>query len=201
MNIKIAKAYCTTPNDALCILTGNAPVEINAEEAANLYRITKDKQNQQMDYETQPKDWTHPADTVRICEQNELTEHTIHKYTDRSKNEHRVGWAIAIFIKNKLTHQIKHKLYNRCSNNQAEQTALLKALLALESIKLSNNTPRRVKVFTDSKITLSFLKNAKNKKHLIEEIRKKTTAPPKKLVHRVYVDKGPSRTQRKRTSR
>ena len=26
MNIKIAKAYCTTSNDALCILTGNAPV-------------------------------------------------------------------------------------------------------------------------------------------------------------------------------
>jgi len=42
MNIKIAKAYCTTSNDALCILTDNAPVEIKTEEAANIYRITKD---------------------------------------------------------------------------------------------------------------------------------------------------------------
>jgi hypothetical protein len=90
MNIKIAKAYHTTSNDALCILTGNATVEIKAEEAANLYRITRDKQNQQLDQETEPKDWTHPADTVRICEQNELMEHTIHIYTDRSKNEHGV---------------------------------------------------------------------------------------------------------------
>ena len=52
MNIKIAKGYRTTSNDALCILTGNAPVEIKAEEGANLYRITKDKQNQQLDHET-----------------------------------------------------------------------------------------------------------------------------------------------------
>jgi len=88
INIKIAKAYRTTSNDALCILTGNAPVELKAEEAANLYRITKDKQNQQLDHETDPQDWTHPADTVRICEQNELREHAIHVYTDGSKTEH-----------------------------------------------------------------------------------------------------------------
>jgi len=43
MNIKIAKAYCTTSNDVLYILTGNAPVELKTEEAANLYRITKDR--------------------------------------------------------------------------------------------------------------------------------------------------------------
>jgi hypothetical protein len=68
MNIKIAKAYRTTSSDALCILTGNAPVELKAEEAANLYRITKDKQNELLDHETEPQDLTHPADTVRMCE-------------------------------------------------------------------------------------------------------------------------------------
>ena len=73
MNIKIAKAYRTTSNDALCILTGNVPVDIKSEGAANLYRITKDKQNQPLDEETGPQVWTHPADTIRICEQNELT--------------------------------------------------------------------------------------------------------------------------------
>ena len=41
MNIKIAKAYRTTSNDALCILTGNAPVEIKAEEAANLCGLSQ----------------------------------------------------------------------------------------------------------------------------------------------------------------
>jgi len=40
---------------------------------------------------------------------------------------------------------------------------------------VDNNTPRTVKVSTDSKITLFSLKNAKNRKYLIEEISRKTT--------------------------
>jgi len=32
MNIKIAKAYRTTSNEALCILTGTTPIEIKAQE-------------------------------------------------------------------------------------------------------------------------------------------------------------------------
>jgi hypothetical protein len=51
----------------------------------------------------------------------------------------------------------------------------LKALQALDTIKLCNDTPRTVKIFTDSKITLLSLKNGKNRKHLIEQIRRKTT--------------------------
>jgi len=101
-------------------------------------------------------------------------EHTIHIYTDGSKTEQGVGSGIAIYVNNKITHQIKHKINNRCSNNQAEQTAILKALHALETIKLDNNTPRSVKVFTDRKIIIFCLKNSKNRKHLIEEIRRKT---------------------------
>jgi len=103
--------------------------------------------------------------TVRITEQNATMEHTIHIYTDGSKTEQAVGSGIAIYINNKLTHQIKHKLNNRSSNNQAEQTAIHKALHALETMKLDNNTPPTVKEFTDSKIFS--LKNAKYKKYLI----------------------------------
>jgi len=80
-----------------------------------------------------------------------------------------------MYIKSELTYQIKYKLHNRCSNNEAEQTAKIKALHALETIKLSNNTPPTVKIFTDRKITLFTLKNPQNRTHLIEEIRKKTT--------------------------
>jgi len=183
MNMKIAKAYFTTSNDAIYILTGNAPVELKTEEVANLYTITKDTQNQLLDHETENQDRTHLADTVRITEQNETMEHTIHTYTDGSKTEQGVGSGIAIYVNNKLTHQIKHKFNNVCSNNQAEQTAILKALQALETIKLDNNTPRKVKVFTDSKIIIFSLKNAKNRKHLIEEIRKKTNDLEKENWH------------------
>jgi len=58
-------------NEALCILTGTTPIEIKAEETTKLYHITRDRQNQPLDFEAEPKDWTHPADPVRINEQNE----------------------------------------------------------------------------------------------------------------------------------
>jgi hypothetical protein len=48
MNIKIAKAYRTTSNKALCILT-RTPIEVKAEETAKLYRITRDRQNHQLE--------------------------------------------------------------------------------------------------------------------------------------------------------
>ena len=78
INIKIAKSFRTTSNEALCILTGNAPIIIKAEEAANICRTTKDKENLQLDHETDQKDWTHPADTVDICDLNDSKEYTIH---------------------------------------------------------------------------------------------------------------------------
>jgi hypothetical protein len=63
VNIKIAKAYRTTSNEALCILTGITPIEIKAEETAKLHHITRDRQNHQLDHEVELKDWTYPADS------------------------------------------------------------------------------------------------------------------------------------------
>jgi ribonuclease HI len=54
--------------------------------------------------------------------------------------------------------------------------AIVKALQAIETIKINNKTPRTIMTHTDSRITLESLKNMKNRKHLIEEIRKKTIA-------------------------
>ena len=54
--------------------------------------------------------------------------------------------------------------------------AIVNALQAIETIKINNNTPRTIKIHTDSRITLESLKNTKNRNHLIEEIRKKTFA-------------------------
>jgi len=142
INIRIAKAYRTYTNEALCILTGTTPIEIKAEEAANLYRITRDRQKHQLDYEVEPKNWTHPADSVKINEQKEGNEHRIQIFTEGSKNEHCVGPGTATYIQNKLIHQMKHKLRDRCSNNQAEQMAIVKALQAIETIKNKQQLPK-----------------------------------------------------------
>jgi hypothetical protein len=55
MNIKIAKAYRTTSNEALCILTGTTPIDIKAGETAKLYRMSRDRQNHQLDHDAEPK--------------------------------------------------------------------------------------------------------------------------------------------------
>ena len=64
----------------------------------------------------------------------------------------------------------KYKLDSRCSNKQAEQLAILKAL---ENIQNMDTDDKTVKVYTDSRIALESLKKRKSHKHLIEKIRRK----------------------------
>jgi len=49
-------------------------------------------------------------------------------YRDGSKIGDNVGAAGIIFENGKLVHQLKFKLHGHCSNNQAEQIAIFKAL-------------------------------------------------------------------------
>jgi len=62
MNIKIAKAYRTTSHEAFCTLSALTPIVIKTKETAQIYRITGDRQNHQLDHEEEPKNWTHPAE-------------------------------------------------------------------------------------------------------------------------------------------
>ena len=74
------------------------------------------------------KNWPHPADTVKTIKVNEHRDQAIQAYTDGSKNEHGVGSGVAIFVGKEHAVQLKIKLDNRCSKNQAEQLAIFKAL-------------------------------------------------------------------------
>ena len=76
--------------------------------------------------------WLHPADTVRVTEFPEDEE--IQIYADGGINDNGVGAGIAIFIKGELQHRLKYKLHNNCSNNQAKQVAIVKAIEATENI-------------------------------------------------------------------
>ena len=94
------------------------------------YNIRKGKgsQTELIDRELERKNWPHPADGVKIIEAKGCQDQTIQAYTDGSKNEHGVGSGVAIFVGKKLAVQLKFKLDNKCSNNQAEQLAIFKAL-------------------------------------------------------------------------
>jgi ribonuclease HI len=96
--------------------------------------------------------------SVRITEQED---HAIQIFTDGSKSEHGVGAGITIFIQGKLACQLKYTLRNRCSSNQAEQLAIVKALETIEKSHINYNIPRTAAVHTDSRITLQSLKITK----------------------------------------
>ena len=65
---------------------------------------------------------------------------------------------------------MQYRLNERCSNNQAEQMAILKAL---EYIQKMEPEEKVVLVHTDSKITLQLLQNQKKHTKLIEKSRTK----------------------------
>ena len=66
INIKIAKAYRTVSNEALCVLAGLTPITIKIEEIAKLYRLTKGNTNkkEQVDNNMEVQYWQHSADTI-----------------------------------------------------------------------------------------------------------------------------------------
>ena len=72
----------------------------------------------------------------------------------------------------KIFHQSKFRLHERCSNNQAEQVAILKELEQIQSLQLKEDDEKIAVVNTDSKVTLDTLKNRNKLSILIENIRK-----------------------------
>jgi ribonuclease HI len=171
INIRIAKAYRTVSNEALCVITGLKPINIKIEETAKYYECLK-RQRNLLDLEMEVKNWTHPTNTVEIIDDQPEDKYKIKIYTDGSKTEQGVGSGIVIFTGNVITDMKIYKLNERCSNNQAEQLAILKAL---ENIKPLEITDKSAIIYTDSLITLQSLKNKQNHTYLIEKIRKEVT--------------------------
>ena len=74
INIRIAKAYRTVSNEALCVIMGLTPINIKIEETAQFYECIKGYGNL-IDREMEAKYWTHPANSVKITEGQEGSKH------------------------------------------------------------------------------------------------------------------------------
>jgi ribonuclease HI len=194
INIKIAKAYRTTSSEASWVMSGVQPIGLVIEEKASRYKI---KLNPECDLPLPVKEWPHPtqrrngritlladqemehknwpntADEFKTTEDKGDEQRKILIYTDGSKNEHGVGSRVAIFVQQRFEVPLHFRLGIRCSNNQAEQLAIFKALEVTETIDIQQNSQRTIDIFTDSRITIDLLKNANNHSYLIEEIRKR----------------------------
>jgi ribonuclease HI len=100
----------------------------------------------------------------------------VHIFTDGGKSEQGAESGVAVFTGKVLSEQLKFKLDNRCSNNQAEKLAIVKALEVIQTEKVNNNEHGIAVTYTDSNITLNSIRSAKNHNHLVEEIRKGAVA-------------------------
>ena len=87
INIKIAKAYRTVSNEALCVLTGLTPIAIKIEETAKLYELTKVSSNKNVivDNDIEVKHWQHPADAITRMLEDTGERSLIQIFTDGSK--------------------------------------------------------------------------------------------------------------------
>ena len=92
-----------------------------------------------------------------------------HRNIDGRNDASKVGAGVAIYNK-QLIKQCKYKLGSYCSNNQAEQIAILKAL---ELQEMETQTGGEAAIYTDRKLTIDSLKNHTKHGFLIEKIRNK----------------------------
>lgn len=148
-------------------------VNIKIEEIVKQYGF-KERQHQldsNRDHEVEYRYWPHPATAVSIKEIETNEEPTISAYTDGSKSEEGVGAGVVLYNGSNTMANMKLKLADRCSNNQAELLAIYKAL---EMIKLLNKDcyyPHTAIIYTDSRVAIDSILNTKNHSYLAEETR------------------------------
>jgi ribonuclease HI len=67
-----------------------------------------------------------------------------------------------------LTLQLTYKLAKKCSDNQAEQLAIVKASEKQQDLRNFKERRRYAAIHTDSKITLDATANPRNHQNLVE---------------------------------
>jgi ribonuclease HI len=122
-----------------------------------------------IDNDKLPKQWLHGARIITT--DNETDDPSpVNIYTEGSKSEQGVGAGIAIKRSETPTVKLMYRMDIRCSNNQAEAFAILKALEYIQTTQ-TNEEDKAVTVHTDSTTTLDSLNNTKIHTFLTEEIR------------------------------
>ena len=154
------------------MLTGIQPILIELENLTQLYHITRRNElNGLYDAPKGFREWPHPAAAIEPKNYRNDINYTTDIYTEGSKNDKGVGAAIAIFIDGNLTLQLRYKLAEKCSNNQAEQLAIAKALEKVRDLHQVQRNQQNPATHTDSRITVEAKANTRNIQNLIEHIR------------------------------
>jgi len=111
------------------------------------------------------KHWQHPAETITFLTENNEETSTIQIFTDGSKSEQEVRAGVAIFKSGTHIKGLKYKINKRCTNYQAEQLAILRALEYTETLQTEG---KKANIYTDTPMTLDSLKISKFTTFIIE---------------------------------
>lgn len=190
INIKIPKAFRTTSYEALCLLTRNTPIILEIQKLVTFYEIKKGIHTEiTMDIPRHFSTWPHPADIHTIKRKQDNIDYKFDIYTDGSKGDAGVGAGIAIFFEKELACQLEYRLQDFCSNNQAEQIAILKALEYLETNHQLPDNQKTAAIHTDSKVTLDSLENHRLQHNLIASIQEQTQKLETKnwIIHYAWI--------------
>lgn len=170
MAIKIIKGFRTVSYDAACILAKIVPIHLIAKQYVTQYELLTVNGNNycgsQVEKPVSKNKWLHPA-SIPVVHITAVHAAEIMIFTDGSKYGENVGCATVVFEHDTLTTVNKFRLGSHCTNNQAEQYAIHRAL---QHIKQYPNTVN-VCIVTDSKSTLQKLANPKDHDPIIEQIR------------------------------
>ena len=114
INTRIAKAYRTVSNEALCIITGLTPYRHqNRGSSPPIPTNRGSRKEEAMIDDTGVKHWLHPAVTMTILKNSNEDNSTIQIFTNVSKSEQGVGAGIAVYRSGTHTKSLKY----RCTNN------------------------------------------------------------------------------------
>ena len=100
INLRIAKAFRKTSNEAFCIVGDTTPILLKIAGAFRIYNLKECRRNKTkaIDREVELKNWQYPADEAKTLEADEHTDKLIQVYTDRSKNRQGVGSGVTLYI-------------------------------------------------------------------------------------------------------
>ncbi|XP_067134112.1 uncharacterized protein [Centruroides vittatus] len=173
--LRITGAYSTTSNDALCVMAGLLPLDLEVNKRRDTRNIIKQNINshdilrngdiieQKLKVHQHLKrfEWKH----IKITQYNESHPHRV--YTDGSRSSTGVGAAFIYFTRTREQYHKKFKLDNRCNNYQAELVAIHQAIKWINT----NKKNLQILVCTDSESILKALNDPNNTHELINSIR------------------------------
>jgi len=121
-----------------------------------IYNATRGSPNDKTHFErdTGVRKWQHPADAIIRVLKEEEEKNPIQIFTDRSRSERGVGSGVAIYRSGESISTVQCRLNKKCTNNQAEQFAILTALKHIEKVQTMD---KRVIIYADSQTMLDKL--------------------------------------------